>query len=207
MPLFTNPKKKSVVFIASNREVRAVPFTWQHPVDATGEPIPLRTRDYRYTENEIAELVAEGHTREELDAEFMPDFSAVPAEQMGVAVYETTTEGTPLTPVFPNTREGLFQLLQYCAQHCATFADIQTGLDGWARILGLQLLPCRFRRQIWRSEPRLPAERPTGVKPSGCYGQARACYVLSMRSGRACCSIKQAKATKCRPASVASRRS
>src|SRR5579871_5510657 len=114
MPLFTNPKKNAVVFIAPNREVRAVPLSWQHPVDATGEPIPLQSRDSRYTEREMADLIAEGRTREEIEAEFMPDFSGVPAEQMGVAVYETTSEGTPLTPVFPNTREGLFQLLQYC---------------------------------------------------------------------------------------------
>jgi len=140
VPIFTSPKKKSVVFIASNRELRAVPFTWQHPLDATGEPIPLPRRDFLYTEQEIADLLAEGRTREEIEAEFMPDFSGVPAEQMGVTVYETTTEGTPLTPAFPDTHEGLLQLLQYCAQHCTTFADIQAGLDEWARILGLQYI-------------------------------------------------------------------
>src|SRR5690348_11686015 len=138
MPVFTNPKKKSVVFVAANRELRAVPFTWKHPVDATGEPVPLQSRAFLYSEREIAELVEEGRTREELEAEFMPDFAGVPAEQLGVAVYESTSEGTPLTPVFPNTREGLFQLLQYCARHCNTFADMTAGIDEWARILGLQ---------------------------------------------------------------------
>ncbi len=138
MPVFTNPKNKAVVFVASNREVRLVPLSWQHPVDATGEPIPLQSREYLYTERELADLIAEGRTRQEIEAAFMPDFSGVPAEQMGVAVYETTSEGTPLTPVFPNTREGLVQLLQYCARHCATFADIPATIDEWARILGLQ---------------------------------------------------------------------
>jgi hypothetical protein len=138
MPVITNPKKKSVVIIASNREVRAVPLSWHHPLDASGEPIPLQSRELLYSEGEIAELLAQGRTREEIEAEFMPDFSGVPSQEMGVAVYETTTEGTPLTPVFPTTCDGLFQLLQYCTQHCHTFADFTADIDGWARILGLQ---------------------------------------------------------------------
>jgi hypothetical protein len=70
----------------------------------------------------------------------MPFFGPIPDEEMGFAVYETTTEGTPVTPVFAETREGMFELLKYCAVNCFTFADQQTDIDGWARILGLKLI-------------------------------------------------------------------
>lgn len=138
MPLFYSEAQRSCVVVADNREVRAIPLNWAHPRDTDGQPLPLHSRSRAYTESELAELLAEGRTRQEIETWFMPDFSAVPEAEMGVAVYETTTEGTPLTPVFPNTREGLFNLLQYCTQHCATFADIRADIDTWARILGLQ---------------------------------------------------------------------
>jgi len=35
----------------------------------------------------------------------MPDFSAVPADRLGLCVYETTTKGTPMTPVFVDAPE------------------------------------------------------------------------------------------------------
>jgi hypothetical protein len=131
-------KDKQFIGILANCELRSVPLWWQHPTDGAGEPIPLERREFAYTEAEIAELVAEGRTRAEIDAWFMPAFSDVPPHELGVAVYETTTEGTPITPIFPATRAGLFQLLQYCAANCATFADFEASIDAWARLLGLE---------------------------------------------------------------------
>jgi hypothetical protein len=126
-----------LIGIAANRELRRVPLDWRHPTDEAGEYLPLENRDRMGLETELEELLAEGRTHEELEAFYMPDFSGVPDERMGVAVYETTSEGTPTTPVFPATREGLYQLLGYCAANCATFADFQTDMDGWAQLLGL----------------------------------------------------------------------
>jgi hypothetical protein len=114
-----------VVGILSSRELREVLLTWQHPRDDTGEPLPLYPRD---ADSRPDAGPAEG---------IMPDFAGIPPEEMGVAVYETTTEGTPITPVFPATRDGLFRLLRYCAAHCFTFANEQTDLDTWAQLLGL----------------------------------------------------------------------
>jgi hypothetical protein len=126
------------IVLAANHELRFVPLTWQHPVDETGAPVPLGSREFMETEDELQELLAQGYTRDELTCGYMPDIATVPAHELGVAVYETTTEGTPITPTFPNTREGLYELLHYCTRHCATFADSQAGIDGWARILGLE---------------------------------------------------------------------
>jgi hypothetical protein len=73
---------------------------WEHPKDESGHFIPLSSRDTA----RFAELTQDGWSPEEILTEFMPDFSTVPKKQMGLAVYETTTEGTPLSPVFPTPK-------------------------------------------------------------------------------------------------------
>ena len=65
----------------------------------------------------------------------MPDFSAVPADRLGLCVYETTTEGTPMTPVFVDTPEGRWALVHYCATNVSTFADHRTSAQAWAEVL------------------------------------------------------------------------
>src|SRR5438105_2666411 len=93
-----------------NRAIRRVPLTWQHPTDRNGQFIPLLS-SANYTDEQIADLVSDGRTYEEVEAGPMPDFSAVPEDQMGLCVYETTSEGTPVSPVFPDTAEGREALL------------------------------------------------------------------------------------------------
>jgi hypothetical protein len=66
----------------------------------------------------------------------MPDFSAMPAERMGIAAYETTTEGTPVSPVFPDTARGRFELVDYCRGHANVFGgDECPSLEAWSSIL------------------------------------------------------------------------
>jgi hypothetical protein len=46
-------------------------------------------------------------------------------------LYETTSEGTPLGPVF----SGLDALCEWAAEHETTFADFKTTAEGWRRML------------------------------------------------------------------------
>lgn len=111
-----------------------MPLAWQHPRDRRGAYIPLQNRRY-LTQEAIEEELAEGRSREEIEAAYMPDFSHVPAEQLGIQAYETTSEGTPISPVFPDTPDGRFKLIEYVATHESVFADQRASLEEWVRIL------------------------------------------------------------------------
>ncbi len=121
-------------FALTNRELRRVALTWLHPRDESGDFIPLSDRA-ALTDEIYADSAREGRSRQEVEARSMPDFSAVPDEQMGLQAYDTTTEGTPISPVFPDTPEGRFDLVQYCAQHETVFASTQASLTEWTHIL------------------------------------------------------------------------
>lgn len=127
--------KKNNYYFLLNREIRRVPLDWEHPRDATGAFLPLQDRNLAYTDAEIAELIALGHSRVEIECWLMPDFSSAPDEQLGLCVYETTTEGTPMTPVFVDTPEGRWALVQYCANSLSVFANRMLNVEAWAELL------------------------------------------------------------------------
>lgn len=128
--------QKRTVAAFVNRGIRRVPLTWQHPCDATGEPIPLSERRL-LTDDRVAARTTQGAEASGLavDAGSMPDFSHVPTDQMGIQAYETTTEGTPISPVFPDTPEGRFAVVQYCADHETVFGPYTATVTEWATIL------------------------------------------------------------------------
>jgi hypothetical protein len=127
-------------FIA-NREVRLVPRGWQHPRDARGEFRPLLPRDSEWrTEEGRRDLTESGLPVANEDA-FMPaiwqrqkDGSFRQIEAM-IAAYETTTEGTPVSPAFPDTPEGRLALANWCAENAFTFGDHKADAEAWAAIL------------------------------------------------------------------------
>ena len=91
----------------ANREVRLIPAGWRHPRDADGQPQPL-----------------------------LPDQMAAGAgATTEIMAYETVSEGTPISPAFPNTREGRLALVRYCAAHCTTYGRHRAGVEAWAAIL------------------------------------------------------------------------
>ena len=45
------------------------------------------------------------------------------------------SEGTPISPVFPNTPEDRLALVNYCAEHATTFGDHRAGAEAWVAIL------------------------------------------------------------------------
>jgi hypothetical protein len=105
-----------IVFVGGY-EVREIPRGWQHPKDARGY-IPLLPFGYEFDPSQE-------------DAHTMPE----PAGEAEVVAYETVSEGTPISPAFPNTPEGRLDLLRYCAEHCTTFGDHKADAEAWAALL------------------------------------------------------------------------
>lgn len=102
-----------------NREVREIPRGWQHPKDARGRHVPLLPFGYQ-VDDELAPA-----------ARMMPP----PLGDIDIAAYETTTEGTPISPGFPNTAEGRRDLIAYCVEHETVFGDAHAGFEAWAAVL------------------------------------------------------------------------
>lgn len=147
---------------STSREIRKVPLGWLHPKDENGEYVPLMDRKYPYTENDTQELLEEGHSREEIEKWFMPDFSKVPSDQMGISAYETVSEGTPMSPVYPDTPEGRFELARYCVENQTVFGDQKADIETWAAILfgKYNALVTTDRRIILTPPPKSTGQNP-----------------------------------------------
>jgi hypothetical protein len=124
----TNENNFTASFVC-NREVRRVPLGWQHPRDKNGAYVPLHESGYlqRMSEGERAEITGHWHGRDLL----MPEAG----HRAEIAAYETTSEGTPISPAFSDTPEGRLQLVNYCAQHATTFGNNRADPETWAAIL------------------------------------------------------------------------
>ena len=110
------PDDNPVAFVA-NREVRIIPAGWRHPRDARDRNVPLLPAGYVADDAEHADLMPE------------------PTGATEIAAYETVSEGTPISPAFPDTPQGRLDLVNYCAEHCATFGDHRAGVEAWAVLL------------------------------------------------------------------------
>ena len=113
--------ERKIVFV-SGREARLIPQGWQHPRDERGRYIPeIPTHDVAQ-DGLVIYCMAGVYGRQPDDA----------AE---IAAYETVSEGTPISPAFPNTPQGRLDLLRYCAEHLTTFGDHKADAEAWAAIL------------------------------------------------------------------------
>lgn len=106
-----NTQRGPVAFVGG-RELRTIPKGWRHPQDAQ------RKNWYQ-----------------PLRPDQMPDVAGLAPDETEIAAYETTSEGTPLSPRFPNTPEGTLGLVAFCAVHCTTWGDHKAGPEAWAVIL------------------------------------------------------------------------
>jgi hypothetical protein len=114
---------KQEFFSVGGREVRGFPKGWQHP-KRDGRYVPLLPYGYAGDESEGPAAT--------------PETTMPPTPLRGeneIAAYETVTEGTPISPAFPDTDEGRLALVRYCAEHCTTFADHRADAEAWAAIL------------------------------------------------------------------------
>jgi hypothetical protein len=112
--------------IICNREVRFIPRGWQHPCDERGRYLPLLPNGY---------AAANGLTEAEAWPEMPATTGPVRLQGLEIAAYETTTEGTPISPAFPDTPEGRLALADYCAENATTFGDHRADAETWAAIL------------------------------------------------------------------------
>lgn len=102
-----------------NREVRRVPLDWEHPKDSPlfdgSQLAPLQAEwdaeKAKWDAGEFPDYAAPEDTKgsyEQWDgprpdpAHFMPVFE----DPQGIQMYETTSEGTPISEVYTNTPEG-----------------------------------------------------------------------------------------------------
>lgn len=112
-------------YSVGGREVRRIPKGWQHPRDDRGRHEPLLRANYVFD--------SEAHRAE--CGGTMPSTDGLAPEQCEIAAYEAVSEGTPISPAFPDTAEGRLALVRYCAEHCTTFADNRADGEAWAAIL------------------------------------------------------------------------
>jgi len=114
------------------REVRRVPKDWKHPKDKNGNYIPLL---YDYNEDlkswmeykEEYEKEGKGFSEEKPNPkDYMPNWPE--EERTHLQMYETTSEGTPISPVMETPEE----LARWLADNKASvFADMTASYDDW----------------------------------------------------------------------------
>ncbi len=97
------------------REVRKVPSSWEHPKNRKGSFIPLFDgKDYR------SDL--------EMD-DYMPTWNDKEADHY--MMYETCSEGTPISPAFATPEE----LARYCADNnVSAFGNQTASYEAWLRV-------------------------------------------------------------------------
>jgi hypothetical protein len=139
-----------------SREVRRVPADWQHPRDSSGRYIPLLGGSYSAEVSNWdleAEQWAKGYRRSHafcptnefiprsdvedcpftewsgprpVESEYMPDWTE--AERTHFQMYQTTSEGAPISPVMESPEELARWLVDNKA---SVFADIPATYEQW----------------------------------------------------------------------------
>lgn len=113
------------------REVRRVPADWQHPKDENDKYIPTH-QVFTYNAEEIEEGLRDGWLENDpphYGVSVMPDW---PAEQRThYMMYENTTEGTPISPVFATPEELACWLTENSA---SAFGDMTASYESWLRV-------------------------------------------------------------------------
>lgn len=100
-------------------EVREIPKGWEHPKDARGRHVPLLP----FGSSDGEELA--------LAERMMPP----PLGEIEIAAYEAVSEGTPISPAFPDTPQGRLDLCNWCAAHEKLFGKHLVDAEAWAAIL------------------------------------------------------------------------
>lgn len=131
-----------------SREIRRVPPNWEHPKNEDGHYVPMYDYDFDTAlEKWLAgyTLWKKGEHEDQIkhpqykDDEYWlhhggppdPDYCrpAYEEEPTWFQVYETVSEGTPVTPPFP-TKE---MLVEYLVEHGTFWDQGQWGKGGWSR--------------------------------------------------------------------------
>ena len=139
------------------REARRVPKDWQHPTDSRGYPIPMYNGDHETAcveyQRGVVSWNAGSHPMQRsewtrLHCRFYWDYFGPPPPEYGergspmfehprddlthLQLYETTSEGTPIGPVF----ETLDELCEWAADNATTFGtSFRATVAEWHRML------------------------------------------------------------------------
>ena len=138
------------------REIRKVPANWEHPKRADGRYQPMFNKYYGdvlndwIKEHEMWEngthpnLIKDPTLKEEYpfyamwngnppDVEYYQTKKYLPEELTHIQLYQTTSEGTPISPVFKG--DELEKLSEYAAENCTTFGDFKATKEEWFKML------------------------------------------------------------------------
>ena len=124
------------------REIRMVPPNWEHPKDDSGKDIPVYDEDFgsaaKEWKQDYALWVKGEHPDQRDDLEYWEWESAPPdresyrpafaAPPTWVQMYETVSEGTPVSPAFATKQE----LVDYLIEN-GDFWGQSRGDGGWKR--------------------------------------------------------------------------
>ncbi|WP_018619068.1 hypothetical protein [Spirosoma luteum] len=138
------------------RELRKVPADWEHPKQHNGNYQPMYEEYYgdaiadwinehqQWENGTHPTLVVHPEYKEEYpfyamwnggppNVDYYRTRKFTPEELTHIQLYETTSEGTPKTPVFP--ADQLEQLCEYAAEHCTTFGSFKATKQEWFDML------------------------------------------------------------------------
>lgn len=110
------------------REVRSVPQGWEHPKNDAGRSIPLLP-DFPYSEDEVHEGLADGWLTDNpphYGCDLMPQWPE--EKKTHYQMYETCSEGTPISPVM-GTPEALAKWL--ADNSASAFAGMTASEEDW----------------------------------------------------------------------------
>ncbi len=115
-----------------SREVRRVPAGWEHPKNEKGCFVPLH-ESFPYSEEEIQEGLRDGWLSNEppnYGCDVMPQWPE--AERTHYQMYESVTEGTPISPVM----ESPEALARWLADNKASAGPYATATyDQWLAMI------------------------------------------------------------------------
>ena len=133
--LLNHANAKPIQMTFPAREVRRVPLNWVHPIDENGRHILLMDRRDLVGFEEFLDP-GEELTPEYIEASFMPDFSGLPGDEMGVIVYHR--DGVPMdsAQIFPDTSEGHKALLRHTEENISAYGtDNFLTAEAWDHML------------------------------------------------------------------------
>ncbi|MEN5130699.1 hypothetical protein [Elizabethkingia anophelis] len=140
------------------RELREVPADWEHPKRENGRYIPLiegsfsqALSNWEFEEEQWKKGFVQsfGSGWKEKDDEhrgyryedwagskpekdhYMPEWTD--QEKTHIQLYESTSEGTPLSPVF--AKEDFDKLCEWAAENATTFANFKATKGEWSKML------------------------------------------------------------------------
>ena len=138
------------------RELRKVPANWEHPKDSYGKYIPMLKDFYgdaleewikennSWNDGTHPDLIKNPSLKDDYPfyamysgnpptVEYFQTRKFKPEELTHIQLYENTSEGTPLSPVFP--ADQLDQLCEYAENNCSVFGSQKTTRERWKQML------------------------------------------------------------------------